>query len=96
MGGDATAAGQPADRGAQAPTLPEAATLAAQLARRRRRAFDAGLSAACYSQGVRLGLIGAALPPWLPTAPPWARQAMRAGHASGLAIAGEGEARPGR
>ncbi|RAI58428.1 hypothetical protein [Roseicella frigidaeris] len=96
MGGDATAAGQPAAQGVQAPSLPDEAALAAHLAHRRRRAFDAGLSAACYSQGVRLGLIGTALPPWLPTAPPWARQAMRAGHASGLAIAGEGEARPGR
>lgn len=78
------------------PPMQEDAALRDLLAHRRKRAFDAACSAACYTLGVRLGLRNGALPAWLPTAPPWARQAMRAGHASGLAIAGEGLAQPGR
>lgn len=64
------------------------APLRAALENRRGRDLDEAISAVCYTHGVRLGLAGEALPAWLPTAPRWARDAMRAGHASGTAISG--------
>lgn len=64
------------------------APLRAALANRRGRQFDEGLSAVCYTHGVRLGLAGEDLPDWTPTAPRWARDALRTGHTSGTAIAG--------
>lgn len=68
------------------------APLRAALENRRGRPFDEAISGVCYTHGVRLGLAGEALPAWLPTAPRWAREALRAGHASGTAISGRGQA----
>lgn len=62
--------------------------LRAALENRRGRLYDEVISGVCYTHGVRLGLAGEPLPDWMPTAPRWARAAMRTGHASGLAIAG--------
>ncbi|MDO9711311.1 hypothetical protein [Paracraurococcus lichenis] len=64
------------------------APLRAALENRRGRAYDETISGVCYTHGVRLGLAGEALPDWMPTAPRWAREALRAGHASGTAISG--------
>ena len=55
---------------------------------------DEALSGVCYTHGVRLGLAGHPLPRWLPTAPRWAREALRTGHASGTAISGRGSDAP--
>jgi len=67
------------------------APLRAALENRRGRAYDDVISGVCYTHGVRLGLAGEPLPTWLPTAPRWAREALRTGHASGTAISGRGE-----
>jgi hypothetical protein len=70
------------------------APLRAALENRRGREFDETLSGVCYTHGVRLGLAGDPLPRWLPTAPRWAREALRTGHASGTAISGRGGEAP--
>jgi hypothetical protein len=62
--------------------------LRAALENRRGRVFDEAISGVCYTHGVRLGLAGEPLPEWLPTAPRWAREALKAGHASGTVISG--------
>ena len=64
------------------------APLRAALENRRGRAFDEAISCVCYTHGVRLGLASEPLLEWLNTAPRWAREALRAGHASGTAITG--------
>ena len=64
------------------------APLRAALENRRGRTFDESIHGVCYSHGVRLGLAGEALPSWVATAPRWAREALAAGHASGMAISG--------
>ena len=90
MDGDGAAMGSAA-AGAEpgpAPRRINDAPLRAALENRRGRAFDEAISGVCYTHGVRLGLAGEALPDWLPTAPRWAREALRAGHASGTAISG--------
>jgi hypothetical protein len=68
------------------------APLRAALENRRGRVYDEVISGVCYTHGVRLGLAGEALPDWLPTAPRWAREALRAGHDSGMSISGLDEA----
>jgi hypothetical protein len=66
------------------------APLRAALENRRGRPLDEAISGVCYTHGVRLGMAGEALPDWLSTAPRWAREALRAGHASGTTMAGRG------
>lgn len=87
MGGAAAGAGPGA--GPMARRINDA-PLRAALENRRGRDYDEALSGVCYTHGVRLGLAGEALPDWMPTAPRWARQAPRGGHASGMAISGRG------
>ena len=64
------------------------APLRAALENRRGREYDEVIVGVCYTHGVRLGLAGESLPAWLPTAPRWAREALRSGHGSGSAISG--------
>ncbi|MFC7474510.1 hypothetical protein ACFQS7_09110 [Dankookia sp. GCM10030260] len=91
MDGHAMGSAAPAKEGpGQATRRINDAPLRAALENRRGRVFDEALSGVCYTHGVRLGLAGDALPGWLPTAPRWAREALRTGHASGLAISGRG------
>jgi hypothetical protein len=54
---------------------------------RRGRPFEEALAAVCRNHGVRLGLMGSALPDWLAEAPRWARKSMEQGHAQGAAVA---------
>lgn len=96
MDGDAMTGAAPAgdDRAEPKARRINDAPLRAALENRRGRVFDEVLSGVCYTHGVRLGLAGEDLPRWLPTAPRWAREALRTGHASGLAISGRGERAP--
>jgi len=93
MDGDYGAGAAAAGPGPSARRINDA-PLRAALENRRGRAFDEALSGVCYTHGVRLGLAGQALPDWLPTAPRWAREALRTGHASGTAISGRGGESP--
>jgi hypothetical protein len=79
-----------AEPGPPAPRRINDAPLRAALENRRGRDYDETISGVCYTHGVRLGLAGEALPAWVPTAPRWAREAMKTGHASGAAINGRG------
>ena len=93
MDGDAmgsAAAGEPRPSARRMNDAP----LRAALENRRGRVFDEALSGVCYTHGVRLGLAGDPLPRWLPTAPRWAREALRTGHASGTSISGRGAETP--
>src|SRR6476620_5490355 len=93
MDGDAMGGAAAEEPGPPARRINDA-PLRAALENRRGRVFDEALSGVCYTHGVRLGLAGEALPGWLPTAPRWAREALRTGHASGAAISGRGSDAP--
>lgn len=70
------------------PTRPVSdAPLRIVLEGRRGRHFDDVLAAVCRNHGMRLGLMGSALPAWLAEAPRWARKSMEQGHAQGAAMA---------
>ena len=95
MDGGAIGAPAPGD-GAEPPARRiNDAPLRAALEHRRGRDYDEAIAGVCYTHGVRLGLAGQPLPAWLPTAPRWARQALRSGHASGAAISGRDAPAPG-